>query len=66
MIAETVFAIPGLGSLMIASVRAKDTPCVMASVLFVAIAVGLANLLVDILYAYIDPRIKSQYVGGKR
>ena len=66
MIAETVFAIPGLGSLMIASVRAKDTPCVMASVLFVAIAVGLTNLLVDILYAYIDPRIKSQYVGGKR
>ena len=51
---------------MIASVRAKDTPCVMASVLFVAIAVGLTNLLVDILYAYIDPRIKSQYVGGKR
>ena len=65
MIAETVFAIPGLGSLMIASVRAKDTPMVMASVLFVAVAVGITNLAVDILYAYIDPRIKSQYVGAR-
>ena len=65
MIAETVFAIPGLGSLMIASVRAKDTPMVMASVLFVAVAVGVTNLAVDILYAYIGPRIKSQYVGRR-
>ncbi|MDY3282513.1 ABC transporter permease [Dysosmobacter sp.] len=66
LIAETVFAIPGLGSLMVASVRAKDTPMVMASVLFVAIAVGIVNLIVDVLYAYIDPRIKSQYMGVKK
>ncbi len=65
MIAETVFAIPGLGSLMVASVRAKDTPMVMASVLFVAVAVGVINLIVDILYAYVDPRIKSQYGAHK-
>lgn len=62
LIAETVFAIPGLGSLMIASVRMKDTPMVMACVLFVAIVIGVVNLVIDILYAYIDPRIKSQYV----
>ena len=65
-IAETVFAIPGLGSLMIASVRSKDTPMVMASVLFVAVAIGITNLAIDILYAYIDPRIKSQYVGVRK
>ncbi|MDD4781685.1 MAG: ABC transporter permease [Tissierellia bacterium] len=61
MVIETVFAMPGLGTLMITSVRLKDTPMVMASVLFVAIAVSLVNLLVDLLYSYIDPRIKSQY-----
>ena len=61
MIIETVFAMPGLGTLMITSVRMKDTPMVMAAVLFVAVAVSLVNLLVDLLYSFIDPRIKSQY-----
>ncbi len=61
MIIETVFAMPGLGTLMITSVRMKDTPMVMASVLFVAVAVSLVNLIVDLLYSFIDPRIKSQY-----
>ena len=66
MITETVFAMPGLGTLMITSVRMKDTPVVMASVLFVAILAGLINLLVDILYVFIDPRIKSQYIKPKK
>ncbi len=61
MVIETVFAMPGLGTLMITSVRLKDTPMVMASVLFVAVAISLVNLCVDILYSYVDPRIKSQY-----
>lgn len=64
MVIETVFAMPGLGTLMITSVRLKDTPMVMASVLFVAVAVSLVNLLVDMLYSFIDPRIKSQYAKG--
>ena len=66
MICETVFSIPGMGSLMITSVRQKDVPMVMASVLFVAVAISLINLLIDILYAFIDPRIKSQYVKASR
>lgn len=61
MVIETVFAMPGLGTLMITSVRMKDTPMVMASVLFVAVAISIVNLAVDILYSYVDPRIKSQY-----
>lgn len=61
MVIETVFAMPGLGTLMITSVRMKDTPMVMASVLFVAVAISMVNLAVDILYSYVDPRIKSQY-----
>ena len=39
----------------------KDTPVVMAAIMIVTIAYILVNLLVDIIYAYIDPRIKSQY-----
>ena len=62
IIIEQVFAIPGLGTLMINSVRLKDTPMVMMSITFVAIVAGLVNLLVDILYTFIDPRTKSSFV----
>lgn len=62
MVTETVFAMPGLGSLVISAVRQKDTPLVVASVMFIAFLGGIINLIVDILYAYVDPRIKSQYV----
>lgn len=62
IVIESVFAMPGIGTLMVAAVRTKDTPIVMASVLFVALLAGLINLLVDVLYAYIDPRLKSEYV----
>ncbi|HOG01654.1 MAG TPA: ABC transporter permease [Clostridia bacterium] len=58
---EAVFAIPGLGSHMVTAVRQKDTPVVMASIIFVAVVAGLMNLIVDILYTYIDPRVKTQY-----
>lgn len=62
IIIEQVFAIPGLGTLMINSVRLKDTPMVMMSITFVAIAAGLVNLIVDLLYTLIDPRTKSSFV----
>lgn len=62
VVIENVFAMSGLGQLIISSVRMKDTPMVLASVMFVAIISGLVNLGVDILYAYIDPRLKSQYM----
>ena len=64
MIIENVFAIPGIGSLMIEAVKMKNTPVVLASVIFVALLGGLVNLAVDILYMYIDPRLRSQYVKG--
>ena len=64
VIIENVFAIPGLGSLMVTSVRMKDTPMLIASIMFVAVLGGLVNLSVDILYTYIDPRVKSQYIKG--
>lgn len=65
IVVEQVFAIPGLGQLMINAIRAKDTPMVIAAVLFAAIIVSIINLIVDIVYAYIDPRLKSKYVTIK-
>lgn len=62
IIIEQVFAIPGLGTLMINSVRLKDTPMVMMSITFVAIAAGLVNLGVDLIYTLIDPRVKLSYM----
>ena len=61
IVIEQVFAIPGLGQLMINSIRTKDIPMTTAAVLFAAIIASLINLLVDIIYAYIDPRLKSKY-----
>jgi len=61
MATESVFSIPGLGTLLITSVRCKDSPTVVTIVVLAAISISVVNLLVDILYAFIDPRIRSQY-----
>jgi peptide/nickel transport system permease protein len=65
IVIEQVFAIPGLGQLMINSIRAKDVPMTTASVLFAALIASVMNLLVDIVYAYIDPRLKSRFGAPK-
>lgn len=62
ILTETVFAVPGVGQLMIRAIMARDYPMVQGGVLFVAIAFSIVNLLVDLLYAYIDPRIKADLV----
>jgi len=62
LIIENVFGVSGLGTLMVTSVKSKDAPMLIASVLFASTIGGLVNLLVDILYAYIDPRVKMQYM----
>jgi len=61
VLTETIYAIPGLGRYMVDSIRNRDFPTIQGGVLFLAFAFSMVNLLVDILYAYIDPRIKSQY-----
>lgn len=66
VVIEQVFAISGLGMYIVSAVRFKDIPAVMGSVIMVAIVAGVLNLVVDILYAYIDPRIKSQYARTAR
>ncbi len=66
MICETVFSIPGLGTLIITSVRQKDVPMVMASVIFVALTISVVTLAMDLIYSYLDPRIKMQNIGRAR
>lgn len=57
IITEQVFAINGVGRLMIDAIAARDFPMVQGSVLLVATLFVLVNLLVDIIYVFIDPRI---------
>ena len=59
VLTETIFALPGLGRLAVTSVLARDYPTVQAIVVIAAAIFVLANLLVDVLDAYIDPRFRS-------
>ena len=61
VITESVFGMSGIGQLLITSIRSKDVPAVMACTLLLAVMFGLVNLIVDVIYAYVDPRIKAQY-----
>ena len=60
---ETVFSWPGIGRLIVDSIKARDIPVVMGSVIFLSIVFSLVNLMVDLLYAFVDPQIKAQYKG---
>lgn len=55
---ETIFAWPGMGRLLILAVQQMDYPVIIAYAIVVAVAFSIINLLVDILYAYLDPRIR--------
>ena len=63
VVTETVFSIPGLGKLMVDSINSRNYPMVQGGVLIIACVFTLVNLAVDVIYAYLDPRIKSQYGG---
>ena len=61
VLTESVFSWPGVGNLMIDAIKKQDRPIVLACIIFISITFSVVNLGVDILYAFIDPRIKSQY-----
>jgi peptide/nickel transport system permease protein/oligopeptide transport system permease protein len=58
VITETVFTWPGIGSLLVTSILARDYPVVQGAVLLIAITFIVVNLLVDLIYGFIDPRIR--------
>ena len=61
VLTESIFSIPGIGRLMVDSIKMRDFPTVQGGVLIIALAFSIVNLLVDLLYAFVDPRIKAQY-----
>lgn len=62
---EQVFAIPGIGKMMVDAIKARNYPLVQGGVLVIAFMFCFLNLFVDLLYAFVDPRIRSQYVKKK-
>lgn len=66
LVVETVFSIPGLGKYMMDAINQRDYPSIRGTVIFLAIAFSIVMLAVDIMYAFIDPRIKGQYQSKKR
>jgi peptide/nickel transport system permease protein len=56
---EAVFAWPGLGTLVLESILKRDYPVVLAALIMVATAFVVINLLVDLLYGYLDPRVRT-------
>ena len=61
VLAETVFAWPGVGRLVVDAIDQRDIPTVTGALIMTTMLVTIVNLLVDIVYAYVDPRIKAQY-----
>ncbi|MCR5005662.1 MAG: ABC transporter permease [Clostridiales bacterium] len=59
LVAETIFNYPGLGSAMLSSVTNSDYPLISATTLMITIMVLLVTLLLDVIYAFIDPRVKA-------
>lgn len=63
VLTETVFSWPGVGRYVVESIKTQDIPSVLGCVVTLAVLFTFVNLLVDILYAFVDPRIKAQYKG---
>lgn len=61
VITESVFNMPGLGTLIVTGIRQRDTPCVLGATITLAFMFGVIMLLADLLYAFVDPRIKAKY-----
>ena len=66
VVVEAIFSIPGLGSLLMDAINNRNYPVIQGCVLFMSIFISLMNLLVDLIYGFVDPRIKAQYGGGKK
>ncbi len=60
VIIERVFGLPGVGDMLVDSINSRDFPVTQATVLVVALSIVLMNLFVDILYTYIDPRLRAE------
>ena len=60
VITESVFAIPGVGSLAVSAINNRDMPLLQGTVIFTAVLIIAGNLVADVLYSIIDPRIRVE------
>ena len=60
VLVENVFGMPGIGTLLVDAIRSKDEPIILGCVIFLALCFSIINLIVDISYVYIDPRLAVQ------
>lgn len=66
IIVEIIFSIPGLGTYLYNGITTRDYPIINGSVVFTSFIVCLMSIIVDLLYAAVDPRIRSQFSGGPK
>jgi peptide/nickel transport system permease protein len=65
ILTEAVFSYPGIGSLLFGAIRQKDYPLISGITLVIAVAVLLANFLVEVAYGLIDPRVRAGQTGER-
>ena len=66
VVIESIFSIPGIGSLVTTAVSNQDYPIIQGCVLVLSILICLINLVIDVVYGFVDPRIMSMYTSGKK
>lgn len=64
VVIESIFSMNGLGTLLMSSINGRDYPAIMGIVFIISLSVCVINLLVDLVYAAVDPRIKAQFAAG--
>lgn len=65
LISETIFSIPGMGMLLIKAIGNRDYPVVQGCVVIISLFAGICVLITDLLYAFVDPRIRSQFQSNR-
>ena len=65
VVAESVFSIPGLGNMVLTAIKQKDVPLVVGGVFFLTIIFQIITMTIDLLYAAVDPRVRSSLSGRK-
>lgn len=66
IVTEQIFSIPGLGKFIVEAIKSRDYPIVLGGVVLIAVSYSVVNLIVDVIYAFLDPQIKAKYSSGNR
>lgn len=66
VVTENVFTWPGLGQMLVSGIKQRDTTLVCGFIIMFVVMISVTQLVVDLAYAFVDPRIKSQYASGKK